>query len=190
MSEYDKQELHRVLTQYNELNREVPGYEIEIRFEELVNYLGEFYPIEILEKLLAFYKKKSLTIEDMIVPDIMYRMGTNTYKSQDDGSKVDLSTYYTIDIKDTDKFYEYLESIGSGVLIKKEYRFDKGANMKEFEEKLKSSGFEFDEELSVNTNSLKALMKKHLESGGVGPELDVAQIKPFTKAKIKIKGKS
>ena len=169
---------------YNELNRECSAVYLASQIERITRSLGEYYPIEILEKVLSIYKEKSLEFERFLIPDLMVDNGMFSAELTD-GSSVDVKTEYSLKVKNETDFEDWLKQNHYEGIIKTKYEFDKGADLADIETELREREIGFQKTNTIHHKTLSKVIKEHLIAGGAAPDTDVAEVKIFNHAVIK-----
>lgn len=149
-------------------------------------YFGRYPSIAILERLLSEYKAARDKIETDDIPALFAEYGFRNAEL-DDGTRISMSTYYTVKQGDKIALVKWLSDHGMDSIVKDSLDFPKGTLDAALLETLKEGGYDYTRESTIHPQTLKAAIKRHLEDGGERPPESAAIIDIFERAKIERK---
>lgn len=158
--------------------------DVESAKDKIIDDLGDCPSIETLEEVLSYFKNQRLAILREDIPATLSEYGLASCK-MDDGTEVGKETVWESKQVDPVRAAEWCNTHGMGDLIKDNLTFPKGEFSEEIANFLKERNYSYTHDTSINGQTLKAALKRHIEDGGELPPEDVIRIKPFTQAKIK-----
>jgi len=118
------------------------------------------------------------------IPTYLHEEGLS-FAPLSDGRTVTIEQVINVSQKDKNLLWEWLEEYGYDSIIKTEYIFPKGSDTTEFDEFLEESGIDYEKEPVIHPMTLKATIQEHIDSGGILPPLEAANVSIFERAKIK-----
>jgi len=149
--------------------------------QSMIESLGPYTKVQILEKLLAHYRDKAEQIVNSKIPDIMQENGVDTV-GLPDGTKITLSKYYNF--KKKEMAIDWLYRNGFADIVKNDISVGSGAIPEEIINALDKTGVEYDIKQDVHPQTLKAALSRYIENGGSLPQ-DAFEYSIFVKAKVK-----
>ena len=150
----------------------------------LINFLGEYPPIKLLEDVLSFYKNKKHEIVTKYTPPLLQAAGIKRIVL-DSGNEVYLKDEISYEVVDEKAFEQWLISHGHSDSYKETLVFPKGELKKEFVDMLCENGVTFESRKGIHASTLKSIISKRYEEKEELPEETILKVKPFTMAKFK-----
>lgn len=180
------QELALLVDRVAQMSKDEHDPECDALFDDLVGRIGPYPPIAALEAVVKYYKENLNTILRTDIPCVLQEYGLSSAVVDSPKGKVPVSLERYYETKQGDKavLAAWLESQGMGEIIKDTLALDKGAYDEKLDAFLHEGGYSYSRDSSINGNSLKAHIKKHLEAGGERPPEAAMSISIFTQAKI------
>jgi hypothetical protein len=193
-----KDTLSALVKKANTLQAKAPFYTETEEFKKIVEFLGEYFPIEKLEQITAYYKEKLRGIVENDIPILLMGAGIKE-TTLETGEKVEISRIVSLTkkyIKDENGLYIWLDKKGYGDAIKKEYAIAKGSPTEELEGFLSDQGIDYTRKEGVHSATLNKIMVERLDEAEsmsaeekkkfepLPPE-KIAEVQIFNRAKIK-----
>jgi hypothetical protein len=155
-----------LLDKVRKLRREATQEEIQA----LINDLGDTPSIPVLEEVLKHYKAVERNI---LTKDLLEWMQENDLeKFENDEVRVQIATYVSAKVQDTDAAFSWLNSRQYGDLIKDTLDFPKGELSSEVEDTLASLGISYTKKSGIHPQSLKKIISDRLKEGEDIPSED------------------
>jgi len=145
----------------------------------------EMASIPLLEEALATLKAQREAILADDIPCLLAEYGMSEAVMLD-GTKIGTEMYYSTSTADRDKalLASWLGENGYGDVIKDTIELGKG----EFDERistfLQSNGYTYKKDSSVHPQTLKSVIRKHIEAGGDMPPTEAIEVKMYQRARI------
>lgn len=128
-----------------------------------------------LEDTLARAASDLKRVSETLIPDTMAQLGLSSMKL-DDGTKVEVSTYYAASIPADAQSaaFAWLRETGNDSIIKRTVscQFGKGEDKEanELAERLDALGYSFNDKANVHPQTLKAFVREQIESNKPFPQ--------------------
>lgn len=166
-------------------------YHEDIHGEELnalLVYLGQTFPIPVLEKAVKVYREK-LSIAKKEIRDEMFMLGTNLNEISFDDKVISVELEINVKVNDKERLNKFMADHGYESFIKNEYSFQKGLDTSEIDMLLADHGYFYEKNTSIHHKSLNKILKEIVLTGGELPESSIADIKPYDNVVIKTKNR-
>jgi hypothetical protein len=173
-------ELSELISNLNAL--ESPAIQEEV--DEAIAFFGSFPSLETIDKVYEFYRKKRDEMERVDIPCVMASYGIKR-TTMLDGTEVSLNTFYETKQGDKEKLAMWVEQNGFGDIIKDTLAFGKGEVNDDLMLFLKENGYAFTRDSSINSQTLKKVIKDHVASGGDLPPVEAVAVSIFESAVVK-----
>lgn len=155
-----------LLDKVRKLRREATPPEVQ----SLINDLGETPSIPVLEEVLKHYKEVERQI---LTNDLLEWMRENDMdKFENEEVRVQIATYVSAKVQDTDAAFSWLNQHQYGDLIKDTLDFPKGELSDEILESLNQAGVSYTQKSGIHPQSLKKIISDRLKAGENLPDED------------------
>jgi hypothetical protein len=154
------------------------GHEEE--FGALMGYLGNVFPIPVLEQALKHFRKLLEESKEKI-KDELFELGMSAVTINGDEFSID--TKINVSVSDKQAMCDWLQLIGYGSIVKTSLDFDKGIDLGPIKEILKAEGVPYEEMTGVHPQTLQKAVKEIVNSGLDVPEC--VKVSFYETAKIK-----
>lgn len=143
-------------------------------------------PIVYLEKALELHRAEARHLSDKAIPELMFSENRRSVETMD-GVTITIKGEVNASLKDADlaEVFKWLDFRGYGSIMKKRQYLDEAEVPEGFIEHLKEEGVMLHADLSCNTNSFKAAVKKIYAETDELPPPEVAECSIFNHAVIK-----
>ena len=169
--------------QAKKLADDPPG-NIKIKMmNSLCDYMGELFPVKIIEELLEIYKKKYESIIKQKIPDLMIENEIADI-TLENGTHISIKKNIYPEVVSRERMIDWLEKIGEGDSIKTKMTFPKGEVKNDLVEYLEAEGYSFEMCQNVEWQSLKKIIRDRMDSGESFPPEDAVQVGVWDEAKI------
>lgn len=158
--------------------------DVEKGITTIESVFGPTPSISTLEEILDFFKQERNRVVRDDIPCVLSEYGL-AEATMLDGTKVSLDIAYETKQTNKELLASWLVELGYGSIIKDVLAFEKGQFDDKAMDYLVSQGYSFTRDSTINGNSLKATIKKHLEAGGELPPKEAVEVKVFGYAKVK-----
>jgi hypothetical protein len=145
--------------------------------ESLKNLKKLDLPIAVLEKAIEAQKVEVDTIVKRGLVD-EFRMNGNIGEIVIDGFRVTIERHVSGKIIDMEGAYTFFKKYGYDTDFKRTWTFEKGAEVKKYLDKIVEEGFTVEEEIGINSNTLKADLKKIYEEERMARLVKLRETKP------------
>lgn len=155
-----------LLDKVRKLRREATPEEVQA----LINDLGETPSIPVLEEILKHYKQVE---RDILTKDLLEWMQENDMdKFENEEVRVQIATYVSAKVQDTDAAFSWLNQNQYGDLIKDTLDFPKGELTDEIVSLLNQQGVSYSQKSGIHPQSLKKIISDRLKAGENLPDED------------------
>jgi hypothetical protein len=158
--------------------------EAAARYKEILSDLED---LEIQAKELM--DERDYLVEKTI-PQLMHEAGQSSCELET-GEKVSLETIWNIEVPKVEGINDYsaiaawLKEKGFDAIIQNQIKVQKGVDISGVLAEMEREGIGYDCSSSVHWQSLRKVIKEHMETGGDAPPESAARVNVFECAKIK-----
>jgi hypothetical protein len=152
--------------------------------DSLISAIGPFPSIETLEEVCKFYRDRRDTIERTDIPCTLAEYGVKRV-TMEDGTEVSLGTFYETKQGDKEELASWVEGNGYADIIKDTLAFGKGEVDPELLSFLTDKKYSFSRDSSINSQTLKKIIKDHVAAGGELPPSTALSVTIFESAVVK-----
>jgi len=161
-----------------------PPENIKVKMiNSLCEYMGELFPVKIIEEVLDLYKKKYESIIKQKIPDLMIENEIADI-TLENGTHISIKKNIYPKVISRERMIDWLENIGEGDSIKTKMTFPKGEVKNDLVEYLETQGYSFEMEQDAHWQTLKKIIKDRLDAGENFPPEDAVQVGVWDEAKI------
>ena len=179
-----KEDLEKLASQAWALSRDYIETEDRATVDSIVESLGQYFPISILEAVTKEYRERLKDIENRQIPDLLIELGLGKVTTSE-GLEIGIKTEYNVSVSDSEALASWMEFHDGGHLWKTSLKFEKGENIDALKEVAKEIGLSYEEKSEIHPQTLKKYVKDHLESGGDSLPEAAVRVSTFTHATIK-----
>lgn len=158
--------------------------EEELQEAKVLMSKSDMFSIPKLERLLSLAVQAKEEIFRTDIPALLSELGLSEAKMED-GTTVSKETVYTVKQLDKAKVASWLIDNGYGSSIKDNLAFERGQYTDAIDEFLRGSGASFSRSQDVHAQTLKKVVKEHLESGLQEPPHDAIDVSIFERGVVK-----
>jgi hypothetical protein len=174
------EDLSLLITQLNELEK--PSDQESL--DSLIAHLGSFPSISVIEEALKYFKAKRDIIERTDIPLTLAEYGVRKVEMAD-GTSVHIDTFYETRQGNKELLADWVESNGYSDIIKDTLAFSKGEVDPQLLSFLSEGTYSFTRDSSINSQTLKKVLKDHVAAGGELPPSEAVQVTIFESAVVK-----
>jgi hypothetical protein len=147
-------------------------------------------PIAYLERALDMHKTEAKSLSDKTIPELMFSENRRSVETMD-GVTITIKGEVNASLKGSELsvVYNWLNHRGYGSIVKQRHYLAEEEVPEGFIEHLKEEGVSLHADLSLNTNSFKAAVKKIYAETDELPPPEVAECSIFNHAVIKTEKK-
>ena len=147
-------------------------------------------PIAYLEQALSLHKAECKSLSDKTIPELMFSENRRSVEMMD-GTTITIRGEVNASLKSADlgAVYQWLDTRGYGSIMKKRQYLEEDEVPEGFIDRLREEGVMLHFDLSCNTNSFKAAVKKIYAETDELPPPEVAECSIFNHAVIKTANK-
>jgi hypothetical protein len=154
-------------------------------YKKIIDFVGEYPPIKLLEDVLSYYKSKRQDLITKDIPDLMREVGVNKITTTD-GVNIKIDSKVTLKVIDPERLGKWQRAHGDADLLKDTIVFPKGEIDDAYLNDLISQGYSFKHTSGTHPSTLKANIKRRVENGDELPPDDILEIKLFDVAKVEL----
>lgn len=127
---------------------------------------------------------------EKLIPGLLHEAGQSSCKL-DTGEEIALETVWAIEVPKVDGANDYepistwLKEHGFDAIIQNQIKVQKGVDISGVLAEMEKEGIAYDCASSVHWQSLRKVIKEHMETGGDAPPESAARVSVFERAKVK-----
>jgi len=176
-----KTRLEPLTSRYNHLTQDLPA-DIESLQRNLDT--SNLFTIPVLEALLDAAKEEAKRIVSTDIICLMAEYGISD-ATLEDGTTIKKTVYMETKQTDKMKVAAWLEANGYGSIIKDTIAFPKGVYDERLERYLAENGYDYSRDSNINGQSLKKVVRDHVDAGGNLPPEDAIEVRMYEEAVVK-----